>query len=79
MVTAYVLITCDLGFEEQIIEDLKQIDEVKEVHGIFAVYDIITKIKSDSKEHLNEIIARKIRKIDKIGATLTLMTIQGQE
>ncbi len=79
MVTAYVLITCDLGFEEQIIEDLKQIDEVKEVLRLFAVYDIIAKIESDSTEHLNEIIARKIRKIDKVGSTLTLMVTKKNE
>ncbi len=79
MEIAYVLFSCDLGFEEQIIEDLKKIDEVKDVHGLFAIYDIIAKIESDSKEHLNEIISRKIRKIDKVGSTLTLMVTEKNE
>ena len=29
MATAYVLINCDLGYEEQIIEELKHISDVK--------------------------------------------------
>jgi len=33
METAYVLITCDLGHEEEIIENLKHIDAVKEIHN----------------------------------------------
>jgi len=35
MALAYVLIHCDLGYEEQIIEELKHISDVKEVHGTF--------------------------------------------
>jgi len=35
MATAYVLITCDLGFDVEIIDEIKQLEEVKEVNGIF--------------------------------------------
>ena len=47
MATAYVLINCDLGYEEQIIEDLKHLSDVKEVHGVFGAYDILAKVESD--------------------------------
>jgi len=43
MATAYVLISCDLGFDAEIIDEIKQIEEVKEVHGIFGAHDIIVK------------------------------------
>ena len=33
--TAYVLINCDLGAEEQIIEELKYFENVTEIHGVF--------------------------------------------
>jgi len=33
MATAYVLINCELGSEEAIIQQLKGLDGVKEVHG----------------------------------------------
>ena len=46
MATAYVLINCELGSEEAIIEQLKGLEGVKEVHGTFGAYDILAKIES---------------------------------
>jgi len=34
MTTTYVLINCKMGSEEQIIDELKNIESVKEIHGI---------------------------------------------
>jgi DNA-binding Lrp family transcriptional regulator len=78
MATAYVLINCELGSEEEIIKQLKELDGVTEVHGTFGAYDILSKIESSSVESLRETITWKIRKIDKIRSTLTLMGIDGQ-
>jgi len=78
MATAYVLINCELGSEEVIIQLLKGIETVKEVHGIFGAYDIIAKVESDTVVKLRETITWKIRQIGKIHSTLTLMEIEGQ-
>jgi len=78
MATAYVLINCELGSEESIIGQLKAIPGVKEVHGTFGAYDILAKIESPTVEALREVITWKIRKIEKIRSTLTLMGIEGQ-
>ena len=78
MATAYVLINCELGSEESIIEQLKTLDGIVEVHGTFGAYDILAKIESSTVEVLRETITWKIRKIDKIRSTLTLMGIEGQ-
>ena len=78
MAEAYVLINCEIGSEEKVIEELKTIDGVKEVHGTFGAYDILAKVESVQVETLRETITWKIRKIDKIRSTLTLMGIEGQ-
>ena len=78
MATAYVLINCELGSENAIIQQLNSIDGVKEAHGTFGAYDILAKIESPAVETLREIITWKIRKIDQIRSTLTLMGIEGQ-
>ena len=78
MAEAYVLINCEIGSEEKVIEELKTIDGVKEVHGTFGAYDILAKVESDQVETLRETITWKIRKINKIRSTLTLMGIEGQ-
>ncbi len=79
MTIAYVLINCDLGYEEQIIEDLKHISDVKEVHGTFGAYDILAKVESANVENLRDTITWKIRKLDKVRSTLTLMVIEEQD
>ncbi len=78
MPDAYVLINCDLGSEESVIEELKHVDTVKEVHGTFGAYDIVAKVTSDKSETLRESITWQIRKINNVRSTLTLMGIEGQ-
>ncbi len=79
MTTAYVLINCDLGYEEQIIEELKHISDVKEMHGTFGAYDILAKVESANVKNLRDTITWKIRKLDRVRSTLTLMAIEDQE
>ena len=78
MAIAYILVNCELGSEESIIQQLKSIDGIVEVSGTFGAYDILAKIESSTVEVLREIITWKIRKIDQIRSTLTLMGIEGQ-
>jgi len=78
MAQAFVLINCELGSEESVITKLKSIQGVSEVHGTFGAYDILAKIESDRVESLRELITWKIRKIENIRSTLTLMGISGQ-
>ena len=78
MSTAYVLINCDLGSEEFVISELKSIEGVVEIHGIFGAYDILAKVEASLVEKLRETITWEIRKIIKIRSTLTLMGIEEQ-
>ncbi len=78
MPTAYVLLNCDLGSENEIIKKIKQVPEVIEVNGVFGVYDIIVRVSSDDMDKLREIITWNIRKIDKVRSTLTMIVIEGQ-
>jgi uncharacterized protein with GYD domain len=78
MEIAYVLVNCDLGCEEAIIEDLKHLDSVKEISGTFGAYDIIAKVENPDKDKLRETITWNIRKLAHVRSTLTLMGIQGQ-
>ena len=78
MPTAYVLINCDLGSEDDIIKELKKLPEVVEVSGVFGVYDITVRIRSDSMDKLREVVTWNVRRIDKVRSTLTMMVIEGQ-
>ena len=83
MPTAYVLLNSDLGSDESIINEVKQIlvdeDLAHEVQGVYGVYDIVLKLSSDDAEKLRAIITNKVRKINKVQSTLTMMVIEEQE
>ena len=84
MSIAFVLLNSDIGSDDSIISQIKDIlkqenDIVYEILGVYGVYDIVLKISSDSPENLRSIITNKIRKIAKIQSTLTMMVIEEQE
>ena len=78
MVTAYILINCNMGSEEAVINDLKSIPGVKNVNGVFGAYDIIVEVQTLTVDKLRETITMKIRKISGTRTTLTLMTVGNQ-
>ena len=73
MAIAYVLINCELGSEETIIEQLKKLEQVKEVFETFGAHDIMAKLEADNLEKLRETISWNVQKIPKIRSTVTLM------
>ena len=73
MEKAFVLINCEPGKEPLILEQLQKIEEVVEAQGIYGVYDIVTRIESDSQPQLNNIISDQIRKLNNVNSTLTLI------
>jgi len=82
--TAYVLLNSDLGTDESIISEVKQLlegeSEIKyEIQGVYGVYDVVLKITADDINVLRSMITNKIRKIGKVQSTLTMMVIEEQE
>jgi len=82
--TAYVLLNSDLGTDESIISEVRQLldgeSEIKyEVQGVYGVYDVVLKITADDTNVLRSMITNKIRKIGKVQSTLTMMVIEEQE
>ncbi|MEM2210822.1 MAG: Lrp/AsnC ligand binding domain-containing protein [Nitrososphaerales archaeon] len=75
MAMAYVLINTELGKETELMKELKSIEGVKEVYFVYGVYDIIVKVEAESVEKLKEVVINKIRRIDKVRSTLTMMVI----
>ena len=79
METAYVLINCDLGSEKDLIDEIKHMKNVREVHGTFGAYDIIATVESKTPEKIRQTVIGEIRNLDHIRSTLTLMGIADVE
>ncbi len=78
MHSAFVLMNAELGKENQIVSELEKIPYVKEVYPVYGVYDVLMVIESDSMETLRETITSKVRKLDGIKSTLTMIIVKDQ-
>ena len=73
---AYVLITVEIGSEGEILEALKQIPEVREAQMVYGVYDLIAQVEAEIFEDVKHAVAYKIRRLDGVRSTLTLICIE---
>ena len=76
MPLAFVLINADLGTEEELVKELKKIEEVIEVYVVYGVYDIIAKIQADTMDKVKDMITWRIRRLDKVRSTLTMIVVE---
>jgi len=60
MPTAFVLINTEIGSEEEILEELKKIPNVKEAYVVYGVYDVVAKVEAESMDKLKEVISWRI-------------------
>ena len=68
----FVLLICDLGAEEFILEELKNIPNVSQAYITFGAYDVVAEIDADSQQDFDETVAMKIRRLTRIVSTMTL-------
>jgi DNA-binding Lrp family transcriptional regulator len=79
MSSAYVLILCEPGCEIVVMDEIRTLKHVTELDRVYgSSYDIIIKISADTADKLNDIISSKIRRIEKVRATQTMMVIESQ-
>ncbi|HUT82053.1 MAG TPA: Lrp/AsnC ligand binding domain-containing protein [Candidatus Bathyarchaeia archaeon] len=76
MAKAYVLINSEIGGEQEVVEQLKAMKEVVEVSVVYGVYDVIVKLQADTMEVLKEIITSKVRHLNKVRSTMTMIASQ---
>jgi DNA-binding Lrp family transcriptional regulator len=77
MPTAFVLINTELGSETDVLKDLKKVAGVDEVFAVYGTYDIVARVKAETMDRLKEIVTVRIRKVNNVRATLTLMCSEG--
>jgi DNA-binding Lrp family transcriptional regulator len=70
---AFVLIGVEIGAGEEVLRELRKMPEVKESYGVYGVYDIIVKVEAEDMTGLKEVISSKIRTIDRVRNTVTMI------
>ena len=73
MTDAYVMLNCELGAETEIIEKLKELEQVKDVFETIGTHDMLVKLQAENFEKIREIVSWNIQKLPKVRSTSTLI------
>ena len=73
MPRAFVLFNVESDSEDEVLEELKKIEGMQEAYVSYGAYDLIAIVKADTMEKLLDAITNKMRKINKVRKTLTLV------
>jgi len=76
MSTAFVLVNVETGFDAEVQKKLATMEGVTEAYQVYGVYDLIAKVTADSMDKLKEIITWKIRRLEKVRSTLTMIIME---
>ena len=79
MTSAFLFINAQFLFVEDVINKLKEIPEIVDVYKVQGIYDIIARVNSDTEEKLKELVSERIRRIDRITGTVTVIIAKETE
>ena len=74
----YILLNCDLGAEEYIVEELKQIPEIKKAYLTFGAYDVIAEVHAETQEDFEKTVSNKSRRRSRVVSTMTLNVVNSE-
>jgi len=74
MHVGFILLNCDLGAEEYIVDELKQMSNVINAYLTFGAYDVIAEVHTESQDDFEKAIST-IRRLSRVVSTMTLNVI----
>lgn len=78
MPVAFVLINTEIGSESAVLKTLKGVEGVLEAYAVYGVYDVVAKITADTMDKLKEVVTWRVRRLDKVRSTLTMIVVEEQ-
>ena len=75
MAIAFVLINAELGAENELVNQLKAIENVKYVYVLYGAYDLVVKIEAPDSATLKTTTCNDLRQHKNVRSTLTMTVI----
>lgn len=75
MALGYVLISAKSGTERDVYTKLMKCDKILEMHPLFGEYDLIVKVEDEDANKIGKIVVDRIRTIEDVVDTKTLLTL----
>ena len=76
MAQAFILVSTELGTEDQVLAEAKGLDVVKEAYMTYGMYDLILKIQAPSLDALKGTILAQVRNLPNIRSTLSMIVAE---
>jgi|MTBAKSStandDraft_1061840.scaffolds.fasta_scaffold83810_2 DNA-binding Lrp family transcriptional regulator len=76
MPMAYVLINTEPKHMENVVSTLEKLDAVVEIFPVYGVYDVVAKVQADTMEKLKDIVTWKVRSLDDVRSTITMLVLE---
>ena len=70
----FILLNCDLGAEEYIVDELKQMSNVNNAYLTFGAYDVIAEVHTEDQDEFEKAVS-SIRRLSRVVSTMTLNVI----
>jgi len=74
-VKAYVLVVTDPGKTRRVVQAMRDIPSIVEMHEVMGPYDIVVEIVVENLQDIPPILGEKIRVIEGIESTTSLVTL----
>ncbi len=73
MVLAYIMMKMQVGMDDQVISEIKKLEQVEEANATYGSYDLVIKVKFKTIEDLDRFIFDKIRRIKDVNETSSMI------
>jgi len=73
---AFVFMNIDTGGEQDVLKALRSVENVKEAHLVYGVYDLVARIEAETMDKLKEVVTWKVRRLEKVRSTLTTIVME---
>ena len=72
---AYVLVVTDPGKTKRVVQSMRDIPGIVQMHEVMGPYDIVVEIEVETLQDIPPILGGKIRAIEGIESTTSLVTL----
>jgi len=73
---AFVLVNAETGSEQEVVEKVRTVKNVKEAYFVFGVYDVIAVVEAPNVDELRNTVHNEMRQVKGIRSTCTMVVIK---
>jgi len=73
LVSAYIMMKMQVGMDEQVLSEIKKLEQIREANATYGSYDLVIKVSFKAIEDLDRFIFEKIRTIKGITETSSMI------